>query len=201
MYTILKSTCKELVVEHSRFIAIVCHVESPQLVKSEINNIKKEYPKARHYCYAYSIGGNKKSSDDGEPSGTAGRPLLELLNVMELDEVLIVVVRYFGGVLLGAARLLRTYVESAKMALESSEKFIKQLVHEWIINCDYSFVDDVKNYLKAHNIMFLKMEFDELAHIFCQSSDDISKEIINCFHGKIDVKKSEDKIAYVLEEK
>ena len=74
--------------------------------------LKKEHKKARHVCYAYRVGQKSKSNDDGEPKGTAGRPLLELLHKKELNNIALIVVRYFGGTKLGAGRLLRTYVQS-----------------------------------------------------------------------------------------
>ena len=99
-------------VMNSKFIAIVFPLDDVQGFKDKLDNIKKEYKKAKHYCYAYKVGTKSKSSDDGEPSGTAGRPLLELLHKRELNNIALVVVRYFGGTKLGASRLLRTYVQA-----------------------------------------------------------------------------------------
>ena len=99
-------------VMNSKFIAIVFPLDDVQGFKEKLDNIKKEYKKAKHYCYAYKVGTKSKSSDDGEPSGTAGRPLLELLHKRELNNIALVVVRYFGGTKLGASRLLRTYVQA-----------------------------------------------------------------------------------------
>ena len=99
-------------VMNSKFIAIVFPLDDVQGFKEKLDNIKKEYKKAKHYCYAYKVGIKSKSSDDGEPSGTAGRPLLELLHKRELNNIALVIVRYFGGTKLGASRLLRTYVQA-----------------------------------------------------------------------------------------
>ena len=87
-----------------------------------LKEIKKEYPKARHYIYAYLLDQKQKSNDDGEPSGTAGKPTLELLNNQKLADCLLVTVRYFGGVKLGASRLLRTYLESAQGAIKGASQ-------------------------------------------------------------------------------
>ena len=100
MFTILEKNEITLIREKSSFIGILVHATCVESAKQYLIDIKKEYPKAKHYCYAYVIGQNQKSSDDGEPAGTAGRPLLELLNKKNMDETLLVVVRYFGGVLL-----------------------------------------------------------------------------------------------------
>ena len=105
----------------SKFYATAFHVEDVELFKTKLEAIRKENPKARHVVYAYRIGMNSKSCDDKEPKGTAGRPILELLNKKQLIDVAIVVVRYYGGVQLGAGRLLRTYLNSAISVLNECE--------------------------------------------------------------------------------
>ena len=96
----------------SKFIAILFPLDDDSLFKGILNDIKKEFNKARHYVYAYRVGQKSKYNDDSEPKGTAGRPLLELLHKKDMNNCAIVVVRYFGGTKLGAGRLLRTYVQS-----------------------------------------------------------------------------------------
>ena len=102
----------------SKFIAILMPIESPDDFKKELAKIQKEHSKARHVVYAYRIDGKTKSCDDREPKGTAGRPLLELLMKKDLNRTALIVVRYFGGTLLGAGRLLRTYVQSGVNVLK-----------------------------------------------------------------------------------
>ena len=102
----------------SKFIAILFPISDPESFKSELAKIQKEHSKARHIVYAYRIGSKTKSCDDREPKGTAGRPLLELLMKKDLNNTALVVVRYFGGTLLGAGRLLRTYVQSGVNVLK-----------------------------------------------------------------------------------
>ena len=92
-----------------------------KLFKKELAKIQKEHSKARHVVYAYRIGQNSKSCDDKEPKGTGGRPILELLNKKNLNDIAIIVVRYYGGVQLGAGRLLRTYLNSAIAVLDKCE--------------------------------------------------------------------------------
>ena len=104
----------------SKFIAILFPIDDPELFKKELAKISKEHSKARHIVYAYRIDGKTKSCDDREPKGTAGRPLLELLMKKDLNRVALVVVRYFGGTLLGAGRLLRTYVTSGVNVLKKA---------------------------------------------------------------------------------
>lgn len=101
----------------SKFIGYAIPLDDPLKFKEILAAIKKEHPKAKHVVYAYRCGIASKSCDDQEPKGTAGRPLLELLNKRNLDKVAVVVVRYFGGTLLGASRLLRTYVQAGNAAI------------------------------------------------------------------------------------
>lgn len=112
MQTITEQFIKTTEVMGSKFIAILIPLEDDANFKELIASIKKEHKKARHVCYAYRIGQKSKSNDDGEPKGTAGRPMLELLHKRDLNNIALVVVRYFGGTKLGAGRLLRTYVQS-----------------------------------------------------------------------------------------
>lgn len=104
----------------SKFIAILFPIDDPDLFKKELAKIQKEHSKARHIVYAYRIDQKTKSCDDREPKGTAGRPLLELLLKKDLNKTALVVVRYFGGSLLGAGRLLRTYVQAGVSAIKAA---------------------------------------------------------------------------------
>lgn len=112
MQTVTERFIKTTEMMGSKFIAILFPLNDDSLFKGILNDIKKEFNKARHYVYAYRIGQKSKSNDDSEPKGTAGRPLLELLHKKDMNNCAIVVVRYFGGTKLGAGRLLRTYVQS-----------------------------------------------------------------------------------------
>ena len=104
----------------SKFTAFVFPVDDVEVFKTRLEEIRKANPKAKHVVYAYRIGMNSKSTDDREPKGTAGRPLLELLMKKNLNNTAIIVVRYYGGVQLGAGRLLRTYVTSAVNAINKA---------------------------------------------------------------------------------
>ena len=104
----------------SKFIAILFPIDDPDLFKKELAKIQKEHSKARHVVYAYRIDQKTKSCDDREPKGTAGRPLLELLMKKDLNKTALVVVRYFGGTLLGAGRLLRTYVQAGVSVIKEA---------------------------------------------------------------------------------
>ena len=102
----------QIEVMKSKFIAILCPIDNEEQFKDILKDIRKEHRKAKHVVYAYRLGQGYKSNDDGEPKGTAGRPLLELLLKKDINNCALFVVRYFGGTKLGAGRLLRTYVQS-----------------------------------------------------------------------------------------
>jgi uncharacterized YigZ family protein len=122
-YTIEKNAQAEFKDRGSKFIAYACPVRNVEDFKERLTEIKKEHPKATHHCFAYRIGldGNSyRASDDGEPSGTAGRPILGQIDSKELVNVLVVVVRYFGGTLLGVPGLIHAYRSAAALALQMS---------------------------------------------------------------------------------
>jgi uncharacterized YigZ family protein len=144
----------------------------PMLTEAELpillEPIRKLHPKARHFCYAYRLGldkNNFRSNDDGEPSGTAGKPILGQIDSFEITNVFVVVVRYFGGTLLGTSGLIEAYRESTKDALNQAQVIDKQLCNIYQILFDYSLMSDVMNALKKQNIDILKKDFLETASI------------------------------------
>lgn len=120
-YTVKNEVVGFVEVMKSKFTAFVFPTTNIEEFNLRLEQIRKANPKARHIVYAYRIGVNSKSTDDKEPKGTAGRPLLELLNKKSLKNTAIIVVRYYGGTLLGAGRLLRAYVNSAVSAIKKAE--------------------------------------------------------------------------------
>ena len=109
----------EIIINKSRFICLTCNIADVNEVNKKLEEIKNKYKDATHYCYAYIIGGMEKANDDGEPSGTAGVPILNVLQKEGLKNVLCVVVRYFGGIKLGAGGLTRAYTKAASGVLNS----------------------------------------------------------------------------------
>ena len=118
--TIEKENIQQIEVMKSKFIAYLIPLKNEEDFKPILANLRKEHKKARHIVYAYRVGMKSKSCDDGEPKGTAGHPLLELLYKKDLTDVALLVVRYFGGTLLGAGRLLRTYLQAGINAVDSA---------------------------------------------------------------------------------
>lgn len=121
MQTVKQNYETKIEVEKSKFIGLLFPLDNVEKFKEILKSLKKEHKKARHIVYAYRIGTVSKSNDDGEPKGTAGRPLLELLHKRDLNNLVLFVVRYFGGTKLGAGRLLRTYVAAGNEVINAAE--------------------------------------------------------------------------------
>lgn len=117
MKTINNISINELIIKNSRFITLLYPLNDESLVSSIIDEVKVNYPKATHYCYSYITSNSKRSSDDGEPGGTAGMPMLNVLEKEDVINVLAVTVRYFGGIKLGAGGLVRAYSKSVRDAI------------------------------------------------------------------------------------
>ena len=163
--TILANSSSELEIKKSKFIANVIKITDEQDAKEKLNQIRKEYSDARHNCYAYIVYDNEtktkieKSSDDREPSGTAGIPMLTLLQKNNLVNVLIVVTRYFGGILLGTGGLVRAYTDSSKQALEVA-KIIELQYGEIIEYCiEYYEFEYFKYICEKNNIEIINTEY------------------------------------------
>ena len=118
MYTIRSNYQKEIIIKNSKFITLLYKIDSVDEVSAILDNVKKEYPDATHYCYGYTFENVKKSSDDGEPSGTAGTPILKVIEANNLENILAIVVRYFGGIKLGANGLIRAYTKGVALAIQ-----------------------------------------------------------------------------------
>lgn len=121
MNTIKETTEKTLIIKNSRFITIIYNINDINDIDKYLNLIKNKYKDATHYCYAYILPNNIKCSDDGEPGGTAGKPILDVLSKHNLNFVLAIVVRYFGGIKLGAGGLIRAYSKCISSCLNNTE--------------------------------------------------------------------------------
>lgn len=135
----------------SRFIALVIPVSDQAEIKEKLEELRKEYHDARHHCYAWVLGPDRqtwRANDDGEPSGTAGRPILGQINSRELTDILIVVIRYFGGTLLGVSGLINAYRSAAEDALSNALIIEKTVMQAFIIKFPYLSMNDVMKVLK-----------------------------------------------------
>ncbi|MGO1580720.1 MAG: YigZ family protein [Peptoniphilaceae bacterium] len=166
----LKNGQDEFVEKKSKFIGYGFKVYSEEEALKRIEEIKKRHKDANHNCSAYIIGEDKliqRYSDDGEPSGTAGIPILEVLKKEDLTNVLVIVTRYFGGILLGAGGLVRAYSKGSKMVIDASIPVEIQDFEKIKISYDYTFHGAINNYLIKNNYKILNEKF----------TDDVSIEV------------------------
>jgi len=143
----------EEIVKKSKFISFLYFVKSIDEVNNYLNELKAKYKDASHICYAYIVDNNVKYNDDKEPSKTAGFPILNVLKNNDLNYVLAVVVRYFGGIKLGSGNLLRTYLNVTNENLKKTGIKEYKLKKEYIITCNYDNVNYVNNVLKDEDII------------------------------------------------
>lgn len=178
-------SCNEIVIQKSRFIAHIKQVKDIESFSGFLNLEKKRYYDASHHCYAYIINDQKKASDDGEPSKTAGLPILNVLEGRNLDECACIVTRYFGGVKLGAGGLTRAYREACKKAIDCADLYDYQTIKRYNIKLDYALGPQFENFLyskgvKIEDITYLE---DEASYTYL-CNEDYEKEILNITKGK-----------------
>ncbi|MDD5793674.1 YigZ family protein [Clostridium sp. HCP1S3_B4] len=187
----------------SEFIGYAKRVESEEEAKEFITQIKDKHKQARHNCYAYVIGENmgiQRYSDDGEPQGTAGIPILEVMKKSDITDCAIVVTRYFGGILLGTGGLTRAYKKGASMAVKKAGIVEKVTGVVLNIKIDYDLLGKIQ-YLCANNNWFMENEeySDKVSFkiiVEKSSLDYIQKEIINATNGKAEINKDEEDIYF-----
>lgn len=153
MKTIKKQTKTELIIKNSKFITLLYPATTEKEIHSHINNCKLTYPKANHYCYAYIMKDHKKSSDDKEPSGSAGIPMLTTLEKEDMYNILAIVIRYFGGIKLGAGGLIRAYRKAVKLALKEAECITMVESYKCSLTISYENEKNIKSLLKETKII------------------------------------------------
>ena len=168
--TILLPVEAELKVSKSKFISQIYHVTNPEEINQTLISAKKKYYDAAHHPYAYRLGldaNNFRYSDDGEPSGSAGKPIMEVIDKFELTDTLIVVTRYFGGVKLGVGGLRRAIFEAAELAIQNSEIITKHITEDFKIEFDYKYIGAVMNFLEKEQIIILSNTSDDKVKLEC----------------------------------
>lgn len=166
-YTIEKSGVAEYKDRGSKFIGYTYPLTTVAEFKLRMDEIKKEHPKATHHCFAYRLGNDKNNfrvSDDGEPSGTAGKPILGQIDSKELTDILVVVVRYFGGTLLGVSGLINAYKNAASMAIQVTPIVQKAIEARYNLQFDYTLVNTVMTIIKQLNCSIIEQEMQ----LFCR---------------------------------
>jgi len=160
--TISKPGIEEFRDRGSRFIAYAHPVEDSEAFKKILQQLKKEHPKAVHHCFGYRIGvngDNFRASDDGEPSGTAGKPILGQIDSRQLTNTAVIVVRYFGGTLLGVPGLINAYKTATALVLQTTPILLKQVEVNYSIQFDYTLVNEVMQILKQGNCTIISQDF------------------------------------------
>lgn len=168
--TVRRQASAEIVIKKSRFIGHVKPVESEEEAVAFIDQIKKEHWSATHNCSAYMVGERdqfQKQSDDGEPSGTAGKPMLEVIKQQGLKNVVVVVTRYFGGIMLGAGGLVRAYTDATVEGLSAAEPVTLALHREVLVEIDYTWHGKVENELRGKGTMMGDTQFADKVTLSC----------------------------------
>ena len=161
----------EIKVKGSRFIGIAIGVNDETDVKAHLQHIKLEYPKATHYCYAYILdfeGNVFRANDDGEPSATAGLPILGQIRALGLSKSMVVVVRYYGGTKLGASGLISAYKEVAKQVLNQAQITQSPILLSYKIEFEYESIGQIHRLLQSHEAQITSQEYDTRSQIAFQ---------------------------------
>lgn len=193
-----KGAQAELVEKKSRFIATIRPVSSEEEAVAFIEEMKKKYYDARHNCSAFVIGSKgelTRSSDDGEPSGTAGRPMLEVLTGSGIRNIAAVVTRYFGGVLLGTGGLVRAYSGAVKMALEQCETIMRRYGVQMLIKTDYNGVGKIQYLLGSKDVVIQDSVYAEdvqmTVMVPIEEYDRLCKELVEATNGRVGLEEVE----------
>lgn len=200
--TVLGEACAEYSEKRSKFIARAMFCDTQEKAAELIAKIKSKHFDARHNVYAYVLSdGTARFSDDGEPHGTAGKPILDVINGSKIKNVLIVVTRYFGGVLLGTGGLVRAYQTSAKDALNSIPKAKMCLLSEYAIKCGYPYHQRLVNVIEKNNAVITDTVFTDSVEVFAEikseRGEDFERSVFEAFSSKIVPKKVKDKYSAV----
>lgn len=180
-YTIPKTGSARYTEKMSRFLAFAIPADSAEEAKAIVKQYQNDYHDARHVCWAYMIGPDRKEwqlNDNGEPSGTAGKPILGQINSFELTNVIVLVVRYFGGIKLGTSGLIAAYREAARLALEDAGKLECRQMCRIKIEFSYETADQVMKIIKANTeIKVLEKSFDNMCGIIAEFPLDLQEQI------------------------
>lgn len=187
----------EFVVEKSRFISFACQVSTVGQANFFIESISKQHYDATHNCYAYLTDDGQKFSDDGEPQGTAGMPILNAIKGKNLHNVAVVVTRYFGGIKLGAGGLVRAYGKAASNVLEEAEKVQFLQCDEFKLKCDYTYVSSVEATAFSYGKIMEREYYADVTYnivVPVAKSDEFAKKISDVTQGRVYAQKIATKV-------
>jgi len=183
--------------KNSKFFGYAFPITSEEEAKVHIEELKKKHHQARHWCYAWQIGKEVhqfRANDDGEPSNTAGMPIYGQIQSFDVTNILIVVVRHYGGIKLGVSGLINAYKTTAQMALENS-KIVKRTIDEvFVIKFDYPEMNLVMRVIKEHNLKLIEQKLELNCEIHISVRKKIAKEIFQKFEAiyKVEIKNLKD---------
>lgn len=182
----------EKIIEKSRFIAFSAHVESEEEARQFIAEIRSKHSLATHVCYAFisdKTGNLQRFSDDGEPQGTAGVPILEVLKAKKLFETAVAVVRYFGGIKLGAGGLVRAYSSSAAENLDGADIRLLEMCREIAIEVDYTGIDSAQKYISSKPCSLLSSDYGEkvrfLVAVKKKDAEEFCEGLVDYMQGRV----------------
>ena len=198
-HTVYRGGLGEIVEKKSRFIAEVFPVTSEEEAMQYLEETRKRYWDARHHCWAYVLGRNpsaERMSDDGEPAGTAGKPILEVIRGRQITDVLVIVTRYFGGTLLGTGGLVRAYTASAAEGLKHSEIITRFHGFKLRIASDYTSLGKIQYLLAQRDICILESVYTDKVELVVLVPDEeegaLFKEIMDGTNGQADLEKEQE---------
>lgn len=179
--TIKNNSIVEIIEKKSKFIGQAFYVETKHEAEEIIKTVKKEYSDAKHNCYAYSILEDNsiitKSTDDGEPTSTAGIPILNAIQENQLTNILVIVTRYFGGILLGTGGLVRAYTKATTEAIKNANITQKEIGYKVKFVTDYNKLEQLKYYLKQNLCSITDVTYLEKIEVIAEVTENIKKEV------------------------
>lgn len=179
-YTIERPGASKYTEKMSRFLSFALPVSTAEEAKLAVKRYQNEYHDSRHVCWAYMLGPSRTEwqlNDNGEPSGTAGKPILGQINSLELTDVLVIVVRYFGGIKLGTSGLIAAYREAARLALEDAGRRECREMRRLSVGFSYETADSVMRIIKNPDVNIIEKTFDNLCHALIEFPLDLEEEL------------------------
>ena len=195
-YTLAKNSIGEYKDRGSKFLAYAFAVESVDMVQTHLLQLKTDHPKCGHICYAYAIGIDRsefRSNDDGEPSGTAGKPIYNRILSHDLTNTLIAVVRYWGGTKLGATGLIKAYKTSAESSILNNEIITKYLIESFRLEFNYAIMGDLLNHLKKLDINIMNKKLESTAQVTIGLRQSTAKSLLAKLKARL-LNISEDRV-------
>lgn len=193
--TILEEATYEIEIERSKFLSFVFHIKDIEEIKNILQNVQKAHHKANHHCYAYVINENNyKCSDDGEPSQSAGAPILDVIKGNNLQNVLIIVVRYFGGIKLGVGGLIKAYTSAAQGVIGKSQIYEVNSYPHYSFKVPYNLVDIVDYFIKSNKITVINKSYEvEVSYTIYVEDKSLIDKLNNTLQGKVNIEFLYDK--------